>query len=131
MRKVLMAGLVAIALAPAAASAGAQKLDGADIRNVVSGKVVYIKAPFGLEVPMAFRANGTMRGDARGAIAQLGLGAHKEKDTGRWWISRNRLCQKWRNWENGRSFCFTLRKRGGVVYWRRNDGQSGTARIGS
>jgi hypothetical protein len=51
-------------------------------------------------------------------------------DHGKWWVSGNRLCQKWYAWMNGRTYCYRLTRSGSMVHWTRDDGRSGTARIG-
>ena len=39
-------------------------------------------------------------------------------------------CQHWTSWMEGKSYCYTLPARGNSVSWVRNDGRSGSARIG-
>jgi hypothetical protein len=46
-------------------------------------------------------------------------------------VRGTRLCQKWQNWYDGKQFCFTLsRGDGDRLYWTRDDGLEGRARIG-
>ena len=52
-----------------------------------------------------------------------------DRDTGRWWIKSDQVCQKWEIWLDSRAYCFTLRFEGRTVHWRRNDGEAGTARL--
>lgn len=120
------AGAMAIAGAAAFAQEGAV-LSGQDLKKAIAGRTVYLSSPLG-EVPIRYSANGTM--SARSQLALLD-GERTASDRGRWWVASNRLCLKWQNWMNGRSYCFTMQKVGNRVHWRRNDGKSGVARIGS
>jgi hypothetical protein len=79
------------------------------------------------EIPIRYNANGTVHGYTE--LAYL-AGESTTSDHGRWWIANNRLCVQWRNWMEGKSYCFVLHRIGAkIVFWRRSDGQSGTARI--
>jgi hypothetical protein len=51
-------------------------------------------------------------------------------DSGKWWVENDQLCQKWTSWMDGKSYCYKLTQNGSSVQWVRNDGRSGTARIG-
>jgi hypothetical protein len=51
-------------------------------------------------------------------------------DTGKWWVADNQLCQQWSSWMDGKTYCYKLTRNGSSVQWARNDGHSGTARIG-
>jgi len=61
------------------------------------------------------------------AIFSRGDGA---SDTGKWWVAGDQLCQKWSSWMEGKSYCYKLTRQGNGVSWVRNDGRSGTARLG-
>ncbi len=102
-------------------------LTGAELKKAVAGRTVYLASPLG-EVPIRYSPNGTMSSTTQLALLD---GERSATDRGRWWVASNRLCLKWQNWMNGRSYCFTMQKTGNVVRWRRNDGKSGMARIGS
>ena len=67
------------------------------------------------------------------SASALGLGKlAKPSDTGRWWIDGNRLCQKFTSWYKGEPMCFELIRTGDKrLKWIRDNGQTGTARIGS
>jgi hypothetical protein len=120
--------LVAMSMATAA-DAELQNLSGAEVREIVAGKTVFLETPYGVELPIRYRANGTMTGSGH-KIANLVSANGKTVDRGRWWIKGNRLCQKWNDWLNGKSLCFRLKLEGKKVYWRANNGHQGTARIG-
>ncbi len=115
------------ALAPA--TADADTMDSKALRAAVSGKIVYLRLAFGIELPIRYSANGTMRGSVKAAAASM-AGNQPQSDTGSWWIRNDQLCQRWKRWMDGRSYCYQLSRSGSVVTWKRNDGRSGTARLG-
>ena len=96
------------------------------IREMVSGRKVYIKTSLGAVIPVTFLSDGSMRGHAPSLSFVLG----SSSDRGRWWVEKARLCKKWRIWLNRKKRCIRLTQRGKTVYWRSDDGRSGTARIG-
>ena len=51
-------------------------------------------------------------------------------DTGKWWVADDQLCQQWSSWMDGKAYCYKLSRSGSSVQWLRNDGHSGTARLG-
>ena len=120
----LIAG-IAVAATPALASA---QLSEQEIRNTVAGKRIYLKVPLGGEFPLYYQTNGSVSGSGDA----VGLGRFMQpKDQGRWWVRGDRVCQKWQSWYDGKQFCFTLsRGDGNTLYWRRDDGVTGRARIG-
>jgi hypothetical protein len=105
-------------------------LKGNELRNAVSGKTVYLMTSVGAEIPIRYMRNGTLHGAVSASLAALG-GESVHSDTGRWWVIRDLLCQQWKNWSDNRSHCYEFRTAGSSVQWRRNDGQTGTARIAS
>lgn len=111
------------------ANANQNRYDAAEIRQSVIGKRIYLAVPFGGEFPLNYRLNGQVDGSGEA----LGLGRlAKPSDTGRWWIDGNRLCQKFTTWYKGEPMCFELERiSGNKLKWTRNNGQTGTARIGS
>lgn len=128
-----MPGILARSIAVAAfliafnASAAAQPLSGDGIKTLVSGKRVYLSTPYGLEFPLRYGADGRVSGDASG-FKLAGMFAPKE--TGKWWVEGEKLCQKWPSWYDGKTLCFTVRQKGKAsISWTRDDGLSGTARI--
>lgn len=129
MRKTAILAALAVALSGSSFAADdASLLTGSKLKEAVSGKTVYLMTPIGAEIPIRYRPNGTMRGTSSASLAALG-GEEVTSDTGRWWVVREQLCQQWSNWSDRRSYCYKLRTAGSSVQWRRNDGQSGTARI--
>lgn len=110
------------------ASADAAVLKGPALKNLISGKRVYIQTPFGGEFPLHYRPNGEVSGDG----TALGLGRFMAPtETGHWWVKGPNLCQKWPTWYHGRTTCFTIERTGsGEVRWVHDDGKIGKARIG-
>ena len=120
--------LCAIAgMAALPASAQAEQLAGPAIKDTINGKRIYLATPFGGEFPLYYKTNGQVTGDG----TALGLGRYlAPRETGRWFVDGNRLCQQFPTWYRGRVNCFTLRKTGETTLrWRRDDGYSGRARI--
>ena len=101
-----------------------KQLQGETLKKAVSGKTVRLATPLGT-LPIKFRMDGTMSGTAGELAAYTGSDA----DNGRWWVNSEKLCQRWRTWLNGQTYCFTLRQEGRLVHWVRNDGLSGKATI--
>jgi hypothetical protein len=95
------------------------------IRQLVSGRLVHLTADFGAVIPVLFRTNGTMRGQAGNLAFFLGAA----EDNGKWWVDKGLLCKKWTTWFKGNEVCLTLKQRGRTVHWRSRDGRSGTAKI--
>lgn len=120
---------LAVAVLAFTTPAMADVLKGEAIDQTVRGKRIYLATPFGGEFPLNYRPNGRVDGDGEA----LGLGRlMRPQDSGRWWVRDNRLCQQWSTWEQGQTYCFTLRKTGPrSLAWVRNDGLEGTARIGN
>lgn len=122
----LSAALVAMMAVPAGAQDG--RYGGDDIRQEIVGYRVYLAAPMGGEFPLNYRSNGRVDGDGEA----LGLGRlARPKDTGKWWVDGNRLCQQFTTWYKGAPMCFELYRTGeNRLKWIRDNGQTGTARIG-
>ena len=122
--------LLALGLAApfaATASAAAEQLSGDALRAFIAGKRIYLAVPLGGEIPLTYRRNGVVDGSGEAA----GLGKYMTpKDRGRWWVAGDRLCQKWQEWYDGRTFCFTVRKiSDDRIQWVRDDGKRGVARV--
>jgi hypothetical protein len=95
------------------------------IRQLVSDRKFLLHTQVGSVVPIIFRSNGRMTGQAGGLAFFLG----SSRDRGRWWVSKGKLCQKWRIWLDRDVHCIKLTERRGKVWWRSDDGKTGTARI--
>ena len=115
------------AMALPAGPAAAEKLSGAALQSFISGKRVYLAVPLGGELPLTYHRSGMVDGSGEA----VGLGRYMTpKDSGRWWLAGDRLCQRWKQWYDGRTFCFTVTKTSGnTIRWVRDDGKSGTARL--
>ncbi|MGI9479668.1 MAG: glucosaminidase domain-containing protein [Hyphomicrobiaceae bacterium] len=95
------------------------------VRQLISDRKVLLRTSVGAVVPIVYNGNGRMRGEA-GALSFF-LGASVDK--GRWWVEKGKLCQKWRVWLDRETHCMRLKVRQGTIWWRADDGKSGTARI--
>ncbi len=128
MRKSMIIGVAMLMATGATASDSHQLLTGKQLQRAVSGKTIYIQTPIGAEIPIRYQPNGTMLGVSSARLAAL-AGEDVDNDKGRWWVQRAQLCQQWTQWSDGRAFCYKLRVNGESVYWTRNDGKTGTARL--
>ena len=126
-RALLLAAALAVPALPVAAES--VSLAGDELREAITGKTVYLNIS-GFELPIRYLANGRMRGKMGAITASFSRGDGSQ-DSGKWWVENDQLCQKWRVWMNGEQFCYKLTLKGETVQWLRNDGRSGTARIGS
>jgi hypothetical protein len=122
---VLAVGLALPATAPLAEPA---QLAGDELRQAISGKTVYLNIS-GFELPINYSANGRMTGKM-GTIAASFSRGDGTQDRGKWWVAGDQLCQQWMSWMDGKAYCYRLTREGSTVHWVRNDGHSGTARIG-
>jgi hypothetical protein len=121
------AALVAAFLLPVAA--GASTLNGDDIRSKVTGKRIYLATPFGGEFPLFYRTDGRVDGSGEA----VGLGRFvRPTDSGTWWVSGDRLCQRWKTWYDGQVMCFKLTNVGkNQLRWEQDNGDNGLARVGN
>jgi hypothetical protein len=103
-------------------------LKGDTLRKAVSGKTVYLNIS-GFELPIRYAPSGSMAG-SMSLIAATFSGGEATSDRGKWWIAEDQLCQRWSSWLDGKSYCYKFSVNGSAVRWVRNDGASGTARIG-
>jgi hypothetical protein len=113
--------------ADTSASTDAISLSGDELWQAVSGKTVYLDVT-GFELPIHYQPDGRMSG-TMGTMASFAR-SDGAADRGHWWIEANQLCQQWTSWLDGQTYCYTFTLQGGIVDWYRNDGRSGTARIG-
>jgi hypothetical protein len=123
-----MAICLAVLAAPPALANKGTPLKGSELKAFITGKRIYLATPLGGELPLYYRANGVVDGSGEAA----GLGRYlAPKDSGKWWVKGDRVCQKWQEWYKGRTFCFTLAKISNTkVFWKRDDGEQGVARVG-
>jgi hypothetical protein len=127
MKRILLTAVLAVSAATVSQAANFGELNGSGVRKALTGKTVFLSAS-GIVLPIAYRGNGTMSGKLQASSAAL-AGSASTQDSGRWWISKNQLCQRWNRWQGGKSFCYKLSRNGANVLWVRNDGRRGTARI--
>lgn len=127
MKRIFLIAVLAGFTTTVSQAANQGDLNGSAVRKALSGKTVYLSAS-GIVLPIAYRSNGTMTGRLEASAAAF-AGNASTKDTGRWWISKDQLCQRWNRWQGGKSYCYKLSLIGQSVVWVRNDGRRGTARI--
>jgi len=121
--------LAAVLALPATASlADPAQLAGDELRQAITGKTVYLNIS-GFELPIRYAANGHMTGKMSTVAASFSRGDGAQ-DYGKWWVASEQLCQQWSSWMDGKTYCYRLTREGSSVHWVRNDGHSGTARIG-
>lgn len=116
----------ALIVAGAGVQAAPLPLGEDELRTVVAGKTVSIDTPLGLPLTVNYGANGIMTGTAGTALAVY-LGS--AKDRGRWHIKGGKLCQRWFKWLSGDPTCLSIHQDGLKIYWRSDDGRTGTAMI--
>ena len=127
MRAFILAAAIALP-SSAAFSAEPATLAGDELRNTISGKTVYLNIS-GFELPIRYSANGRMTGKMGTVAASFSRG-DGSSDSGKWWVVNDQLCQKWSSWMESKEYCYKLTRKGSNVRWTRNDGRSGTARLG-
>jgi hypothetical protein len=123
----LTAVFSALALGAALAAEPAS-LSGNELRKAVSGKTIHLNVSR-FELPICYSANGSMSGKMGTVLASFSRG-DRASDIGKWWVADDQLCQKWSSWMDGKAYCYKLTRQGNPVRWLRNDGRSGTARLG-
>jgi hypothetical protein len=116
------------ALTATVALAEPTALAGDELKKAISGKTVFLNIS-GFELPINYSANGRMSGKMSTIAASFSRGDGTQ-DHGKWWVAGDQLCQQWSSWMDGKSYCYKLTLRGKAISWVRNDGRSGTARIG-
>jgi hypothetical protein len=126
LRTVLLAACVALPSVPA--FAGEISLAGDQLRHAIAGKTVFLNVS-GFELPIQYGSDGHMKG-SMGTVAASFSRGDGASDHGKWWVKDDQLCQKWNSWMDGRTYCYRLTESGSTVHWTRDDGRSGTARIG-
>jgi hypothetical protein len=119
---------VGFALTATAALAASTTLAGDELKKAISGKTVFLNIS-GFELPINYSANGRMSGKMSTIAASFSRGDGAQ-DHGKWWVAGDQLCQQWSSWMDGKQYCYKLTRDGASVHWVRNDGHSGTARIG-
>lgn len=94
---------------------------------MVKSNRVFLSTPLGGEFPLNYRPNGQVDGTGEA----IGLGRFVQpKDSGRWWITGDSLCQQWQTWYDGKRICFTIERVGPQsIIWRQDNGDTGKARL--
>ena len=107
--------------------ADASSLTEEQLREAIVGKTIYLNIS-GFELPIHYKANGRVTG-SMGQVAAAFSRGDGSRDSGRWWVEANQLCQRWTSWMDGQTFCYKITRQGNLITWVRHDGVSGTARI--
>jgi len=103
-------------------------LNNNQIVTTLRGKRIYLSIPIGGDFPLNYYIDQVIDGD--GQTTGLGF-LFKQTDSGTWWVEQNKVCQKWSSWYDNKPFCFKLKRIDqNSLYWIRDDGLQGTARIG-
>ncbi|MGL4489363.1 MAG: hypothetical protein ACRCU5_07960 [Rhizobiaceae bacterium] len=113
-------------LIAACGSASAQEITGSKIPETIGDKKVTL-ITMGFRFPLFYASSGAVSGDG----SAVGLSKYfNPKETGKWWVQGDQLCQKFPTWYKGKTFCFTLKSSGkNRLQWTRDDGFSGRALI--
>lgn len=98
---------------------------GGDALKALSGSMVELDTPLGTKLPIRFGNDGLVSAEA-GELAPL-LGS--AKDRGRWWVDGDRLCSKFFRWFDAETRCITVSRDGTRLYWKKDDGETGTATL--
>lgn len=114
-------GLVSVAANFAAAEP--VRLADSTLQAWVSGSDFAIDAPLGSVIKVTFSPDGTLAGAAGGMGWALGAA----NDTGRWWVSADKLCKRWSVWFDAKTRCVEIRTQGEKIFWRDGEGREGTA----
>jgi hypothetical protein len=106
----------------------AEDLSGDSLKKLVTGRTVYLSAPLGGEMPLNYRADGSVNGNG----TAVGLGRlFAARETGRWFMNGKNLCQQFPTWYSGVRLCFTVKELGNnKIRWTRDNGETGVARVG-
>ncbi len=105
-------------------------MSGAQLRQVISDRKVFLDTPLGTRLPISYSSDGTMTGEGGSLAKYLSSRKLVVNDSGTWWITKNKLCQKWQNWLKGKRSCIKARKVGRKVFWISDAGDKGTAYLG-
>ena len=112
-------------IAATAAAAEPARLSSHTLSETVAGAVIDLDTPIGTKIPMRFGKDGLVSGEA--GILGTFLGA--AKDRGRWWVANDQLCIKWFRWFSSEPRCMEIRVDGTRIFWRKDDGDTGTATL--
>lgn len=117
--------ILAMSLVATRAGAEPKSLAGVDIDALVRGSILEVDTPMSTTLPVHYKANGLLYGEAGNLEFYLG----SAKDRGRWWVENDKLCHKWFRWFDAEKQCLKLARDGDAIHWLRDDGTTGTAKI--
>lgn len=107
------------------ATAEPVQLTGETIKATLPGATLKLDTPLGMVVPIKFEGNGLMSGEAGQLASYLG----SKRDRGRYWLHEDRVCYKWFRWFSGEQHCLLIQRDGQRIFWKRDDGETGTATL--
>jgi hypothetical protein len=84
-----------------------------ELRQAIVNKTVYLNVS-GFELPIRYKPNGRMTGNM-GVVAATFSQGDGSRDSGRWWIDANQLCQRWTSWMDGQIHCYKISRQGNVI----------------
>jgi len=116
---------ISVLAAATVAVAEPTRLSNETLKATLTGALVEMDTPAGTVIPVRFGQDGLVSGKA-GVLASVLGAAH---DRGRWWAADDKLCVKWFRWFEAKTRCVSLRQDGTRIYWRGEDGRSGTGTI--
>ncbi len=129
LRHILIGALGATLVTFSASVADASKgklLTSSSAKRVLTGSAILIRMPLGGGFKISYGRNGRLSGSSSVFSVNTSSGS---KDRGKWWVRKGQVCQQWDTWYKGKPYCFKLRLDGNTVYWTRNDGLSGKAKL--
>jgi hypothetical protein len=100
-------------------------MTGNDLQAAFSDTVLLVDTPLGSRLPVAYGSDGSLAGYSKELAFYLG----STNDKGKWWISGNKLCHKWTKWFEKKLQCLVLHRTDRRLWWRRDDGETGTATL--
>jgi hypothetical protein len=96
------------------------------LRQAIIGKVIYLNLS-GLGLLIHYRVDGRMTGSMDHVASPSR--ANGSRDSGRWWLEANQLCQRWASWMDEQTNCYNITRQDNLIIWVRQDGVSGIALI--
>jgi len=97
-----------------AIDAASSPLSGARLRRELAGKTLVYNTVYGEPCTIRVLGNGELQGVAGHA--------NDDRDTGRWWVEKDRWFRQWRHWAYGEASGFRVVVEDHVIRWYGDDG---------